>query len=458
MTKKPLTRGRIQRLLKNPGTRAALADKFLPPDLLAQRNLNRRLNAPITPGSAVTERDLSRQTRTASDVRYGQAEQQSRQDIAASEQRARNVAAWYDNYLKELASHQQNVAGFQSQATQAVQGLSQAGAGLGSGAAENLSADNQQTAANASAVRRALVDSYGAMLSSQGANANTYASSLAHVVGPGQKLQAQQQAQGRTGKAQQALEQLLREKGAFRQQLGDERRQDEAKSVLATSIATGKEVANTPTAKAAVAGATEEARQAAKYGYSLHDWRTLGPKGRATVRGNEKGSSGDTVYSSGPFAGRTKADVQALSDTERKRLVDAYRGGGKGKQATSGAGSASPAAQTKAVSQIRQAQRYVSDLRAKGVADAVIRNGLNQGYITDSKGNRLTLTRINPDFVNAAFDLEGGKYGKGLSPANVNVLHRRYGLRLRGVFPIASTSPRIVIPGFGVNTPLPTVK
>lgn len=106
----PLTQGRISRLLQNPGTRAALADKYLPPAMLAQRQLNRRLNAPVTPGSTMTERDLSRQTRAASDVRYGYPEQQAQQGLQAAQQVQRDVGGYYDQYLRELAAHQQAVA------------------------------------------------------------------------------------------------------------------------------------------------------------------------------------------------------------------------------------------------------------------------------------------------------------------------------------------------------------
>jgi hypothetical protein len=48
--KKPLTPGRIAKLAANPGTRAALADKYLSPAQLKQRQMNQRLNAPVTDG------------------------------------------------------------------------------------------------------------------------------------------------------------------------------------------------------------------------------------------------------------------------------------------------------------------------------------------------------------------------------------------------------------------------
>ena len=65
---------------------------------------------------------------------------------------------------------------------QQTQGLAGAQAGLpAQGAATNLSSENQQVAGNAAAVRNALTGSFGAMLASQGANANTYASTYGNA-------------------------------------------------------------------------------------------------------------------------------------------------------------------------------------------------------------------------------------------------------------------------------------
>jgi hypothetical protein len=86
-------------------------------------------------------------------------------------------------------------------------------------------------------LRQALTASFGAMLAGQGANASGYADTLAHVVGPGQKLQGVTRAQGDVTKAQQARSDLAKEKGSFEQQFEDEFKQNEAKNVLAGQIA-----------------------------------------------------------------------------------------------------------------------------------------------------------------------------------------------------------------------------
>jgi hypothetical protein len=226
---------------------------------------------------------------------------------------------------------------------------------------------------------------------------------------------------------------LGRERGAFRQQLGDETRQSEAKNVLATSIATGKEVANTPTAKAAVAGATEEAKQAAKYGYSLHDWRTLGPKGRATVRGKEKGSSGDTVYSSGPFAGRSKADVQAMSDADRKKLVDAYKGGkGKTKSKTNvyGAVPTTPAERARLTRVVESAAPYADAMKAQGVPRPQALKALLMG-VPKSKDNPTAVPKT--ERLAALIALDKAYYGRITSATMAQIRHRGYSVRQFGI-------------------------
>jgi hypothetical protein len=201
-------------------------------------------------------------------------------------------------------------------------------------------------------LRQALTASFGAMLAGQGANASSYADTLAHVVGPGQKLQGLTRAQGDVTKAQQARSDLAREKGSFEQQFEDEFKQNEAKNVLAGQIAQVNtdqkqqqidiQRGNQKIAAAALnvnaaakQATTPEAKEAAKFGRSLHDWRMLGPHGRQAVKDAQakkdaankraaKGPKSPDVITSGAFAGYTKDQVAKLPQSEKNRLISDY--------------------------------------------------------------------------------------------------------------------------------------
>jgi hypothetical protein len=346
----------LKRALKNPGLRAKLDPKYLSKPQQASRALNTRLNAPITPGSSTTERDLAHAAGAATDVRYGPQERQLGEQIGISQTRERDTGSFYDEYQRQLAAHAANVQAFQAGAQQA---LAQTSAGItGLSGAEGAAMQQQANAgaaqqgvapagnlmpdANAAAaVRQALIGSFQGQQAMQGATANTYADTQANVVAPTQKLAARAQAVGKTTD-------LRAEEGAFNEQFRDTRRQDEFKNVLAAStlnanvanqqadnaIAASKAVTDaaskTPEAAAAKTSATASATQAAKYGYTAHQWAMLGPTARAKIIGQAKKSSSsgsDTVYTSGPFAGRKKSEIAGLSDSQRQQIVTDYNAG-----------------------------------------------------------------------------------------------------------------------------------
>src|SRR3954447_4527592 len=66
---------RVQQLAANPGTRGlvdtSLLQRFGLAGLARKRLLNERLNAPVVPGSPMTNRDLAREANAAGDVQYG---------------------------------------------------------------------------------------------------------------------------------------------------------------------------------------------------------------------------------------------------------------------------------------------------------------------------------------------------------------------------------------------------
>lgn len=244
-------KSRVARLLSNPATRHLLADRFLTPVQQQTRKTNAFNAAPVVPGSTVTNKDLASQRAAAAALKYGGAETQAGRDIASRQTAVGQTAGYFDQYLADLRSHEANQAQINAQSQAAMQGLTGSVQGLGQQAGQVVAQGNQgtqaalgmapasitQDASNASMIRQALTASLGAMLTGQGASAQSYADTLAHVVGPGQKLQGVTRAQGDVTKAQQARSDLAKEKGAFEQQFENEFKTNEAKNVLAGQIA-----------------------------------------------------------------------------------------------------------------------------------------------------------------------------------------------------------------------------
>jgi hypothetical protein len=361
-------RSRIQRLLANPGTRHLLADRFLSPAQQQTRKTVAFNRTPVVPGSTVTNKDLASQRDAAASLKYGGAEAQAGRDIASRQAAVGQTGGYFDNYLAELRAHEANQAQINAQSQAATQGLAGSVQGLAQGDANVVSQGNQslqaatgtapasvtQDASNASMLRQALTASFGAMLAGQGANASGYADTLAHVVGPGQKLQGVTRAQGDVTKAQQARSDLAKEKGSFEQQFEDEFRQNEAKNVLAGQIAGVKSDQAQQqidiqrgnqriAARALSVNAADKAakdREAARHNRAqeanTHRATTVSARNAKT----RLDAQGQSIYTSGPFAGKSKAGVQAMSGAQRQQLVDAYNkrhpSGGKPKGAGKG--------------------------------------------------------------------------------------------------------------------------
>jgi len=225
---------RVARLSKNPATRASLKDADLTPALLAERRKNKRLAQPIVPGSDISRRELAHQREAAVTTKFGP-------DAQAKEaQRQRDVGGWYDTYVQELARHRQNVLGQNAQAQQQLAGISQAARGLDTQTLANqlapsvqdatargmqVSPDLAQVAGGAASTRQGLLANFMAQSQQLGANAGNYASNLAHVVGPGQRLQGLAQTQRRR-------DDLDREIGAFRTGFESDARDQARKAVL----------------------------------------------------------------------------------------------------------------------------------------------------------------------------------------------------------------------------------
>jgi hypothetical protein len=192
--------------------------------------------APLVEGSSLTVGQANRQAHRAARVRYGAAVHAQKQDIASSETLAKDTAGWYDAYLKELSQHRSNIAGQANAQNTAVQQLGQSAANADDARRREVDAQLQadaqtrgatvdpqlsRDAANGSSVRQAMFNSYGAMLAGQGRANTDYADTLAHVVAPGQKLQAQAQSARGTSALRSKLSELKGEKSAYEQSFLD---------------------------------------------------------------------------------------------------------------------------------------------------------------------------------------------------------------------------------------------
>lgn len=450
------------RVLKNPGLRSKLSDATLAKYAPAQaksRALTKRLATPIAPGSSVTERDLAHEAQAAQTVRYGPAESDLAQQVGRSQTIERDTGTFYDQYLQMQAQHAAAVAAFQQGAQQA---LAQTAAGMtglaGAEGAALQQAANQTAqsgvapagdlsalASQAAAVRQGAMGSFQGEQALQGAAANTYADTQARVVAPGQKLGALAQARGRTTDLLQKRSDLRREEGAFNQQFRSDRRSEEFKNQLAMQTlglnqqkAVVDAASKTPEAAGARQEASSSASAAAKYGYTLHQWRMLGPDGRQRVINAAKaqGKSKPDLGKVNKY-GYTESQWRAMSTSQRQQIIkDFAKTGGKPKSEA-----------TTSKEDFRQ--KYGVDLQTTGQHNS-FRNQVEQAQSvlkkvgTKDKGGHVTTTQ---DLVDAM--TRGGFSGVPKLPplavrAALEVI--RYGHILPG------TAARMHKAGYSVGT------
>ena len=109
---KPYTPARVKKLAKDPGTRSTIPTRLLPQQYRGEREKNARLNSPVAPGSALTNRQLGRDTKSYMTQKYAQGDQAERQGIATQEGINRDTTGWYQQYLQDLRTHAANVGTF----------------------------------------------------------------------------------------------------------------------------------------------------------------------------------------------------------------------------------------------------------------------------------------------------------------------------------------------------------
>ena len=323
----------LKRMLANPGQRARLPDRLLPKKLRQQRQLNARLRQPVTPGSSLTERDLARESKAAMDVKYGPVQTAQRQELGESQNYQRDIAGYYDDYLRSVARQAANVRVLGDQANAAVHGLQAGVTGLAGADLSSLQGQANQDAATrgatagdlsgmanqAAAVRQALVGTLGDRQVAQTNAASRYADMIANNVAPGQKLQAVAGAAGRVRQVRERQSATARERGAADLSYRGERRADEAKQALAQSIAGDK------SSDAAFDRRMDRRKQSEVERGNRADekWR----KSQLNAKGQEVNKYGVT-----------ESEWRKMSTAERQRTIRKFGGRGSGSSGSGGGG------------------------------------------------------------------------------------------------------------------------
>jgi hypothetical protein len=202
---------------------------------------------------------------------------------------------------------------------------------------------------------------------------------------------------------------LKGQEGSFAQQFIDSLTQDEAKNILAASIASGKDL----TAQERVTETTRHNKASEK-------------NTRRSIKAQRNS----------PSAQKTKADLAFFKKHGYYPPTGAPKkgAGSTGAKPTQGPGSLNQGAETKLVQQVKGARAAAQTLMSKpGAKSSEVRQLLAAGKVDGVK--------YSHDAINAAFDLLPPKYGGlgALSPANVKALHRM-GIHVNGVFPILTKS------------------
>lgn len=387
------------------------------------------LDQPITPGSSITRRQAQRMAKNATGVRYGQQETGLNQQLSQNQQLGRDQSGWYQQYLDALKGYQTDTAQRATDTNTAVKALSDSFRALDQG---NLTAQQQsmnadaanrgasvdprlsQDASNASLVRQALQGSLGALIAQHGLTASNQASNLANVVGPTQRLQAQAQNMRQQGALQEQKTSLKGQEGNFAQQFLDSLRQDEAKNILAASIASGKDLTS-----------QERITETTRHNKAQEHNTAASRRAAAKAKGQTVNAYGYTAKEWAAFTPEQRQQKMAQVKKEQR----APHQGKNAPKPTTGPGSITQGQENTLVKPITNATSWVRRLKAQGKNQAQIRQVLLSGLSAKgSNGVALNIPKFDTYAVNAAMDL--GFLG-GLSAANVKALHKM-GIHVNG--------------------------
>lgn len=242
-----------------------------------RRALKRRLDAPFVPGSALTNRDVAHDRNAELALRYGPAEKQLGQ-------RQQNVTHWFDQYKADLAAkgqqqaqmYQQAVAQTQQQAAQSQQAAAdqrarldaEARADAASRGATYSGIPGLQSTAGAE-TRKGLADLMASLVGAQGAATTAYTADQSGVASASQLSEHL--------KGEKALEDLLKEKGAYGQDYMAKRRDAERQNVLENLAFGLKE-------QAAQVDAQDKLDDTNKWGYTDSEWAAMTPAEREAIK------------------------------------------------------------------------------------------------------------------------------------------------------------------------------
>jgi hypothetical protein len=453
---------RIAHLVATHNT-AALPTKYLPVDQRRSREMNARLNSPVTPGSPLTNRDLAREANAATGVQYGGQETALGQELAQTQSHGRAVGDYFNQYLGALRA---------SQSAQTAQAAATAGHLAAIGASGQQAATSADTstlrAMQEDAQRRgASVDPQLAVQASQAAQVNrntsdaqagtanllgqvgaNYLAALQGAAGT-QRGQALAQNQRDVSNVRQRQTALASEKGQSNLQYRSKRRSEEFTNV-ATAALTGQKQE------------TADASFSAQTGYTPEQWAQLTPAERLEAlrrktKATTKPAAKPKPVADAPYKyGYTKKEWLALPLSKRQQITTENAPGGKhnpkkGPKPAVGLGSITPQEENKRADQINTIAGWLQKppvVNGKPLTTAQILENLRTGKNPLGKP-------ISPQILNAARSLADNQ-GKGLGPFGIHNAHLE-GVHVKGRWKqIAKPKPKpkVRLPlGGSVNLP-----
>lgn len=250
------------------------------------------LNRPLFPGGITTVGEFLEGRKAAENAEFRPQEQQLNDQ-------AQTIPAWYQDFLAKMQ-------GLQAQTVEQYQGLQGQAASLN----EPVQAGQTESGTAAADARNNLVKAIqGSLITQQGAQLNKIGSySAIATAKKGQK----------EDEIAKARKELAQRRGEFRTKYTAEHKQTEFENALAAkqfglkrkeTLAGINAEKNKP--KPETTYQKEFSKQAAKYGYSPHDWALLGPKGRAKKIAEEQRRSGKRPESLGRIQAKEQIKIAA---------------------------------------------------------------------------------------------------------------------------------------------------
>lgn len=469
MAKKPGYHGKLlkdmtpaERIVRIAALKAKGADtskidaSYLSPEDARKRALTLRLKAPIVPGSTTTEQDLKHQIAANTNLKYGPAEADLKQNLLISGAQQTRNAQWYDQYRQQIqaatAQQAQNEQALTNQLGQVANGSQGLAQGINAQQIAGMQADAanrgatvdpnlQQTQTQAAGVRDSVERGYAGQLVGQQANLVGYLNALTAVAGK-QKLEQIGKDQGNQAAIRKQQSDLATQKGDFAVSSDQQARSDESKNILQNALA--QATLGVKTANAQTASDKAVTDFAAQTGLTPAQFLALSPSERlAAIKKAHEAQT--TPKSTGPstvakppsnYTG-SPADWNGMTQKQRDAWVKAHTKStkpAKPPKPTSGLGSLSQGAEDTKVATLGNAVAWAKKFAAQGVDLATARDTLLQGQSgKTSSGGKVNIPRYDQWAVSAALDVA---YRGGISRNNVKNLHSM-GIHIRGRYPLS---------------------